>query len=383
MRAPIEVPEEAMGVRRHTKKRIRSLRRALHILAAPVKGDNGRGGLFIQPYHGFGSREEIFLMGRVFHQPGVGANWREEALRRDLLDLLRRLLRKPIKGALIRVRYKDTETTVRTDRHGFFRVRMHLSTMPSDTLWHSLDLELLDPVDARATTTGEFFTPPSTARYGVISDIDDTVVYTGVANTMMMMWRLFAQGADSRIAFPGVAALYQAFYEGASGQQRNPLLYVSRGPWSIYQVLVEFFRMHRIPNGPILILREWGLKRGSLLPRRAKDHKIDSIREMLALYKDLPFVLIGDSGQQDPEVYAQILQEHPGRILSIYIRDVTNDAEREAAIAALGEKARAVGSDLVLASDSMIMARHAVEQQLIPASALKNIQRGHDRDEAE
>lgn len=369
-----------MNVSRQYRKRIRSLRKALHIMAAPVKGDNGRGGLFIQPYRGYGSRHQLFLMGRVFRQPGFGASWREDALRRDMVDLIRRLLRKPVVGARIRVRYKNTETVVRTDHHGYFRVRMDLSAMPSDTLWHSMELSLLHPKDERATTTGEFFTPPSSARYGVISDIDDTVVYTGVANTAMMMWRLFAQGAESRIAFPGVAALYQAFYEGLTGQQRNPLLYVSRAPWSIYQVLVEFFRLHRIPNGPILILREWGMKRGSPLPRRAKDHKLDVIREMLELYEDLPFVLIGDSGQRDPEVYSEILREHPGRILSIYIRDVSNDPEREKAIAVLTREAQAAGSDLMLATDSVIMAQHAVEQRLIPASALEAIRREQDRD---
>lgn len=375
------MPKQTPKPRRYYRRLRHSLRKALHIVAAPVKGDNGRGGLFIQPYRGYGSRSRLFLMGRVFHQPGFGSSMREGRVRRDLVDLVRRLLRKPIANARVRVRYKDTETSVVTDRHGFFRVRMDLSAMPSDALWHSMELELIDPVDTRAKTTGEFYTPPETAGYGVISDIDDTVVYTGVANFVLMMWRLFAQGAESRIAFPGVAALYQAFYEGPSGQQRNPLLYVSRAPWSIYQVLVEFFRMHRIPNGPILILREWGMKRGSLLPRRAKDHKIDVIREMLELYDTLPFVLIGDSGQRDPEVYARILREHPGRILGIYIRDVSDDTDRKEAIASLAEQVRDAGSDLVLASDSLVMARHAVDQGLIARHTLDGIQRAHDQDE--
>lgn len=378
---PNTPPKQSPKPRRLYRRWRHSLRKALHIVAAPVKGDNGRGGLFIQPYRGYGSRRRLFLMGRVFHQPGFGSSLREGRIRRDLVDLVRRLLRKPVVNARVRVRYKDTETTVTTDSHGFFRVRMDLSAMPSDALWHSMELDLQDPVDPRAKTTGEFFTPPESAGYGVISDIDDTVVYTGVANFVMMMWRLFAQGAESRIAFPGVAALYQAFYEGPSGQQRNPLLYVSRAPWSIYQVLVEFFRMHRIPNGPILILREWGMKRGVLLPRRAKDHKIDVIREMLDLYENLPFVLIGDSGQRDPEVYARILREYPGRILGIYIRDVSNDPQREAAIANLAKEVRAAGSDLMLATDSLEMARHAVDQGLLAPQSLEGIQRTHDKDE--
>ncbi|OFE11571.1 hypothetical protein PHACT_13610 [Pseudohongiella acticola] len=347
-----------------------SLRRGLHILASPVKGDNGRGGLFIQAYRGYGSRDRVFLMGQVFRQPGFGASWREDRLRRDLIDLLRRLLRKPIVGASVRVRYKDTDTLVSSDRHGFFRVDMALGEMPSDVCWHQVDLSLDNPVDERASTIGEFYTPLPSARHGVISDIDDTVVYTGVANTFMMMWRLFAQGAESRVVFPGVPALYQAFHEGREGGASNPLFYVSRGPWSIYDVLVEVFHRNRIPGGPILILREWGMKRGSLLPRRARDHKLDAIRHILAIYPDMQFVLVGDSGQHDPETYLRVLRENPGRILSIYIRDVSNTPERTQAIAALADETRTAGCDLTLAADNIAMAEHAASQALIADSAV-------------
>lgn len=352
-----------------------SLRRGLHVLAAPVKGDSGRGGLFIQAYRGYGSRDRVFLMGRVFRQPGFGASLREDWLRRDLLDLLRRLLRKPIVGARVRVRYKDTDAIVETDRHGFFRVDMNLGEVPSDVTWHVVELSLDRPVDERATTTGEFFTPTHRAGFGVISDIDDTVVYTGVANTLKMVWRLFAQGADSRAIFPGVPELYQGFHKGPSGHQDNPLIYVSRGPWSIYQVLEEVFRMHRIPNGPILVLREWGMKRGSVLPRRARDHKLDAIRHVLALYHGLDFVLVGDSGQHDPEVYSRILREHPQRIPAIYIRDVSADPQRSEAIDSLASEARTAGCELVLSDDNRVLARHAFARGLISRGALEAVLR--------
>lgn len=366
-------------VRRH----LVSLRNGLHILAAPVKGDNGRGGLFIQSYRGFGSHKGLFLMGRVFRQPGFGASLREDRLRRDLVDLIRRLWRKPIEGASVRVRYKGSITVVHTDRHGFFRVELEPETIPSDVMWHEMELSLDNPTDERATTTGEFFTPTSTARYGVISDIDDTVVYTGVANTLRMMWRLFAQGAESRVVFPGAPELYRAFHEGASHGEGNPLFYVSRGPWSIYQVLVELFRNQGIPNGPVLILREWGMKRGSLLPRRAREHKLDSIRCILDLYPAMPFILVGDSGQRDPEVYTQILQEHSGRIAGIYIRDVSADEKRSSSIAELAEVCREHGCDLILAPHSLAIAEHAAEQGLISDAAVIAVREGHDRNREE
>ncbi|PXX91629.1 hypothetical protein DIT71_07045 [Marinobacter vulgaris] len=368
-----------MSLQNRLHRYAQSLRSGLHVLAAPVKGDNGRGGLFIQSYRGYGSRNRVCLIGRVFRQPHFGASWREDRLRRDLIDLTRRLLRKPIVGARVRIRYKDTNTIVHTDRHGYFRVDMELGTMPSDVAWHEMELSLDSPVDERATTTGEFFTPLSSARYGVISDIDDTVVYTGVANTAMMMCRLFAQGAESRVVFPGVPALYQAFHAGSDEKERNPLFYVSRAPWSIYQVLVEVFHRNRLPNGPILILREWGMKRGSLLPRRAKDHKQDAICHILEVYPDMRFILVGDSGQRDPEIYNHILREHPGRILGIYIRDVSNTPERSEAIDRLAREAREAGCDLILAADNLAMAEHAAGQGLIADHAVRGVREEQER----
>jgi phosphatidate phosphatase APP1 len=123
--------------------------------------------------------------------------------------------------------------------------------------------------------------------------------------------------------------------------------------------------LHGIPVGPVLFLREWGISWKSPLPRKAADHKQELIRNMLELYKDLPFVLIGDSGQHDPEIYRQIVDEHPGRVLAVYIRNVSRDRSRIAEIEKLASVVAAAGSSLVLAADSVAIAEHAVSLGLI------------------
>jgi phosphatidate phosphatase APP1 len=239
-----------------------------------------------------------------------------------------------------------------------------------------MELELVEPT--RIAAAGEVFLPPENCRYVVISDIDDTVMETGVASKARMLWRLFMQGAESRVAFPGVAALLQALHRGASGVEANPMLYVSRAPWSLYEVLGTFFNLHRIPVGPILFLREWGLTLQSPLPRRAQDHKLQLIRHILALYRDLPFILIGDSGQRDPEIYTQIVHEHPGRALAIYIRNVSRDPERHRAIEALAHEVVEAGSRLLLAADSLAIAQHAAAHGLIAPGMLVAV--AHERE---
>ena len=287
-------------------------------------------------------------------------------------DIGRRIARRTVPNAVGTARFYGTEEPFTTDRDGYFRI--HLSPAlppPDDRLWHTMDLALEQPQAVQAQA--QIFIPPASCRYVVISDIDDTIMYTGVANKLKMLWRLFVEDAQSRVAFPGVSALYRALHGGTSGHQQNPMLYVSRAPWGIYEVLEEFFDRNGIPIGPILFLREWGVSWTSPLPRKAEDHKRELIHNMLALYSELPFVLIGDSGQHDPEIYRQIVEEHPGRVLAVYIRNVSRDPKRIKEIEDLAKVVAGAGSSLVLAADSMAMAEHAVSLSLVAPTTLAEV----------
>ena len=349
------------------------LRRALRVITRPVRRDRALEGVVVHAYRGYGTPREAYLMGRVFRQPRFGAGLPEGTLRRQLADAARRFARFGLHDTTIIARLGSAETTTRTDRDGYFHVLLELAEHPDpDRLWHEVQL-VATWRDRRVREAGSVYIPPPQSRLVVISDIDDTVMLTGVANKARMMWRLFVEGAEARVAFPGVAALYRALHSGVGGDEHNPMLYVSRGPWSIYEVLERFFRLHRIPVGPILFLREWGLTLQRPLPRRAEDHKRDLILAMLRRYDELPFILIGDSGQHDPETYARIVEEHPGRVLAVYIRNVDPDEAREGEIDELARRTSEAGCPLVLASDSLAMARHAASAGWIPADAVADV----------
>lgn len=354
----------------------RRLRSALRFLGRPARRGGRGSARVVQPYRGYGSRRELYLMGRVFRQPGLGLNLREGVLD-DVVNMGRRSVRWGVDQARVRAVAAGGEAIVTTDRDGYFRLRMPIAdALPSGALWLPVRLTLLP---ARAgepcppDTGGRVYIPPERVDCAVISDIDDTVIYTGVASKLTMMYRLFVQKARHRTAFPGVSALYRALFYGADGRAWRPMLYVSRGPWNIYDVLVEFFKLNRIPHGPVLFLREWGVTVQRPLPLRAGDHKARLIDEMLGIYADLPFILIGDSGQRDPEVYAEAVVRFPGRIRAIYIRHVHQNAARDRAIQALAERVAEHGCDMLLARDSEEMASHALRQGWIGESGLEEV----------
>ena len=344
----------------------------LSVLARPVRGRQAEDGLVLRTNRGYGSRAEVFLIGRVFRQSRRDTPARAESLADQLRDVRRRIMRRAVPGVLVLAEFYGARERVTTDEDGYFRIHLQPRDVPpSDTVWHRMDLRLEDHPAVGAQ--GPIFIPPDHCRYVVISDIDDTIMETGVANKLKMLWRLFVEDAESRVPFPGVAALYRALHAGASGDQANPMLYVSRAPWGIYDVLDEFFARHGIPAGPVLFLREWGVSWSSPFPRRAEEHKRDLINNMLALYRDLPAVLIGDSGQHDPEIYRRVVDEHPGRVLAVYIRNVSRQANRTGEIEELAKAVVAAGSSLVLAADSSAIADHAAKLGLISAEAVLEV----------
>lgn len=321
--------------------------------------------MVIQPYRGCGTASEIYLMGRVFRQPRTGAGLPPGSVIREVADVLRRFARWGLGETEVRARFCGTEETFTTDGDGYFRIELRPSRAPDpEERWHAVELEVIRDGE-RAEKEGLVYIPPSRARFVVVSDIDDTVMHTGVADRVRMLWRLFVQGAESRVAFPGVVELYRSLHEGVGGDEGNPMLYVSRAPWSIYEVLQAFFRLKGIAEGPILFLREWGLTLQRPFPRRAEDHKRALIGDMLRRYPDLPFVLIGDSGQHDPEIYARVVREHPDRVRAVYIRDVDDSPGRADEVHELGREMAEAGSPLVLAADTDTMEEHAREIGLI------------------
>ncbi|MEX2644621.1 MAG: phosphatase domain-containing protein [Acetobacterales bacterium] len=347
------------------------IRRALRLLTRRSRSARP---VVVEAYRGYGTPHRAVMSGRVFRQPSIGLGLAEATLARSLADIVRRTLRRGLSGADVIARIDGNEHRVAADGAGFFDLDMPLQFPSRPTgPWHRLALRVEREGEPLAEAQCDIYVPPPGASVVVISDIDDTVMHTGVASKLRMMWALFFTPAESRLAFPGLAALYRALHRGRGGDEGNPMLYVSRGPWAIYGLLEEFFRLHEIPVGPVLFLRDWGMHLQHPLPRLSRGHKLALIRRMMDVYRDLPFVLIGDSGQRDPENYARVVRDSPGRVKAVYIRDVSHDPRRRRAIEALAEEAVRHGTAMVLAADSFAMAEHAARHGLITGEAARAV----------
>ncbi|MEO1090586.1 MAG: phosphatase domain-containing protein [Pseudomonadota bacterium] len=347
------------------------VRNVVWLLARPVRRARRERVLVIQPYRGFGSSTRLFLMGRVLRQPGTVVV--RDRFARDLLDVGRRLFRRGVPGMIVDARLGDAGAEGVTDRDGYFCIDLAstCSEPAGQPGWQSVQLSLRAEASTRAVARVYVHAP--SCRCLVISDIDDTVVETGVANRLVMLWRLFFTGPASRLPVPGLAALLRGLHRGPEGTDRNPLVFVSRAPWTIYETLDAFFRLQRLPRDAILFLREWGVRWYHPFARHDPEHKTELIRQLLRVATDPPVVLIGDSGQRDAEIYAGIVAEFPGRVAAVLIRDLARSSDRQRAIRSLDDQLALAGTKLVLTSSSTAMADAAFELGLVPAATVEQV----------
>jgi phosphatidate phosphatase APP1 len=340
----------------------------------------------IVPYRGYGNRQQLYLKGRVLEDQGIIESRDNDSLWDNLVNMYRRIESDEVPHARLKARLQDVEQEVLADEEGMFDVCIApRHPLPADRLWHSVELELVEPLSRKQAgpvrATGYALVPLPSARLVVISDIDDTVIEADVAHLLNLARNVFLRNAHTRLPFPGVAAFYRALFHGPQGDAMNPIFYVSNSPWNLYDLLSEFFQLHDIPIGPILFLRNYGISEESFMPFRHQAHKLGIIRQMLDFYPDLPFILIGDSGQKDPEIYAEVVDQYQQRIQAVYIRNVSLERARSEGIGELAARVAAAGSTLILADDSLAMAEHAAAQGWISPAALADIRAEKEKDE--
>ncbi|HYH78628.1 MAG TPA: phosphatase domain-containing protein [Longimicrobium sp.] len=359
------------------KKGITDFAKRLDAKIDEQRGKLQQGGertLRIEAYRGFGRADRAWVKARVLRGTPIAPARAGDSVWINLSAMLQRFESDEVAGARVRIRYPGGEQVVTTDREGYCECWIEPSPPAvADGAWHSVELELLEPPSPHPVrTTAKVLIPPGNARFGVISDLDDTVVRTDVASRVRMAKHVFLGNAHTRTPFPGVAAFYRALEHGADGKQSNPVFYVSSSPWNLFDVLAEFLELKGIPAGPLL-LRDWGIASTDPGEGGHLGHKLRHIRIILEMFPTLPFILIGDSGQEDPEIYHRAVVEHPERILAVYIRNVSRAPERVGAIRALAAEVEKAGSTLILADDTAAAAVHASESGWISAAALAEV----------
>jgi phosphatidate phosphatase APP1 len=335
--------------------------------------------LRLLPYRGHGSARQAVIKARVLEDRHVRPPWKRHTLVGSAIASWKRYMTVEIPHARVVARWGERRWEGLTDEEGFLELRVE-PPPGVEAGWHDVELELLAPdPEGVAKVRAPVLVSGPEAEYGVISDLDDTVIVTHVTNVLKRAWALFLAEHRTRLPFEGVEAFYAALREGRGGRALNPIFYVSSSPWNLYEHLDEFLGLHGIPAGPLL-LRDWGLSRQGFAPGGGHGHKLEKIREVMGAHPSLRFLLIGDSGQEDAEHYRTIVREFPGRIACVYIRNVWHREGRERELARIAEEIREAGSQMLAVDDTVTAARHAAAQGYIRWEEVEEVRARREED---
>ena len=341
--------------------------------------------LQILPYRSYGTVNRLYVKGRVLEDEGIGRHTDKDTIVNNLLNMYKRFESDEVPGAQVRVSFEGKELTITTDDEGYFILNLVPATpVVREDLWHEVELSLVSapvPMTEGIKATAEVLIPPPDAEYGIISDIDDTVVRTGATDMLAMARTVFLNNARTRLPFAGVSEFYKALQFGRNGKRNNPFFYVSSSPWNMYDVLKDFLDLNTIPAGPLL-LRDFGLQENALVSSGHMGHKFKEIQQILLTYPDLKFILIGDSGQEDPKIYKEVVRKFPDRILAIYIRDVQLP-EREKIALDISQELGADKVEMVIVDNTVEAADHAAKAGLIYREAIPAIEEDKAEDKGQ
>nr|CAA6821600.1 MAG: Unknown protein [uncultured Thiotrichaceae bacterium] len=319
--------------------------------------------LQVVPYNGYGNQDTLFIKGRVLEHKGNIDDSTKESLWNNMVATYQRLESDEVPDLALKAHVYGTEYVTKTDEEGYFALSVPTpDNLDKTKLWHDISIEVLPQAAITATTTpvtGRIMLPPADCDFGIISDIDDTIMVTNATSLLAMARLTFAHSPATRLPFEGVADFYQALIHGSTAPR--PIFYVSSSPWNLYDFLIEFMQLNHIPAGPLL-LRDFGLTSEQLIQSSHHKHKLTQITDIMSTYPELPFILIGDSGQHDPEIYAEVVATRPGQVKAIYIRDVNQNTQRTDSISKLAREVQKHSIEMILVADTETAMAHALTQ---------------------
>ena len=313
--------------------------------------------LRIQPYFGHRSRSRLVLSGRALR---VGdAKFEKQTGLAAIGTMLGQFISHEVEGVGVTLVVEGEDGTllshrVESDSEGYVHFDVPLEPewdLPEHPTWEVAQLRW-DAKDGAGEVDAHILAPGMDGRLAVISDIDDTIIETGITGgigSVARNWkRVFARMPGQRTIVPGADTFYNELGDGAQDDghklakkhmaaTRRPFFYVSSSPWNLFSYLVAFQRMRNLPLGPIK-LRDWGLNSQTFGKSSHGNHKTDAIADILEMYPDMNFALIGDDTQGDIPAFADVVKRFPDQIAAVFMRTISSEnftSEEEASLATI------------------------------------------------
>ncbi len=304
------------------------------------------------PYTGYGGEGWVRVLCRVLLTKPAKPEQAEKARYRNIRGW-RSFTSVPVDDVAVTITAGGREYRVTADRGGVVDIRIDVE-LPYG--WNTIQLR----TDSSPTVEASVYVVDPSVRFGIVSDIDDTVMVTALPRPFLAAWNTFVLDEHARRPVPGMAVLYERLARAHSGA---PVVYLSTGAWNVAPTLSRFLSRNLYPAGPLL-LTDWGPTHDRWF-RSGREHKRDNLRALATEFPDIRWLLVGDDGQHDEELYGEFLADHPGNVTAVCIRQLSTSE----AVLAGGRSATAGhqgGVPWLYAPDGAGLSEQLAERRILP-----------------
>jgi phosphatidate phosphatase APP1 len=266
----------------------------------------------IASYTGYATPDHLVVRGRVLGRVRENTVRAEQSKWRNLRQMVSLFLTDEVADVTVTC----AGYTAQSAEEGYFTI---LVQRDGQSGWVDLKVTAGD-----VTAICPVLIPQPDAEFGMISDIDDTMMETGAYSIWRNLWTSLTGNALTRKVFPGAVTLMELLHQGG----RNPVFFISSSPWNMHAFLDQIFVRTGLPKAP-KFLRDYGISETQFITGTHGDHKGSAIDRVIVANPDLLFILIGDTGQHDAHVYCDAVTRHPGRIKQVILRAPGKGADAE------------------------------------------------------
>ncbi len=258
------------------------------------------------PFIGYGDRDSVRVFGRVvLRRPETASSDRFTNIRgwRSFVSI-------PVKSMAVEVTAGGERRTIRCDRGGVIDTAIDVRL---DAGWRTILLG----IDGDEVSAPVFIVDDA-RRFGIVSDVDDTVMVTALPRPLLAAWNTFVLDEHARRPVAGMAVLYTRLLLAHPG---SPIVYLSTGAWNVAPTLTRFLERNLYPRGALL-LTDWGPTHDRWF-RSGPEHKASNLERLASEFPDVSWLLVGDDGQHDERIYGDFAETHPQNVTAVAIRRLT------------------------------------------------------------
>jgi len=272
----------------------------------------------IEVYNAYGNAHHVVIQGRMLRKRAFEVVKSDDSWVRNLWRRAKQIESNEISNAHIIANIHNEKFTVKGDDEGYFEFNITLKSRLK-TGYEKVDLTIENNTYTYHTLATII---EDQKLVGIISDFDDTLIVSNVTDKFDLAINTVLKNYQQRILVTTMQEQFRQILSQNPKEVPSTLFILSGSPQQLFTPVEGFLNFHHFPKHTLILKKAHGDNKDPLSDQFA--YKTQKIERLMKLYPSMTWVMFGDSGEKDRDVYGAMYKKYPYQIKAFYIRDIEN-----------------------------------------------------------